>query len=99
MTRDNSCYLQLRKFCTATSLRNSTGLCLEVGQDLRMDERCLRRSVHSRSTITVALTDELGTTRYAFRGTRVSLSSMVDDPDGKKQEAKGSYDLIKEFGI
>jgi hypothetical protein len=50
-------------------------------------------------SVTLALTDELGTTRYTFRGTKVSLSSMVDVLDGKKQEAKGSYDLNKEFGI
>lgn len=50
-------------------------------------------------SITLALTDELGTTNYTFRGARVSLWSMVDDTNGKKQKATGSYDLTKEFGI
>ena len=58
----------------------------------------ITRTVAGDST-TLALTDELGTTRYTFRGTRVSISSMVDGPDGKKHEATGSYDLNKEFGI
>jgi hypothetical protein len=50
-------------------------------------------------SITLALTDDLGTTRYTFRGTKVFVSSMIDWDDGKKHEAKGSYDLTKEFGI
>jgi hypothetical protein len=52
-----------------------------------------------KDSVVVALTDTLGTTRYTFRGTRVALSSQVDNPAGGKAEATGSYDLKKEFGI
>ena len=47
----------------------------------------------------VSFTNDLGTTKFTFRGTRVSLSEMLDGPDGKKHEATGSYDLKNEFGI
>ena len=58
----------------------------------------ITKTVAGDATI-VSFTAEGDTTRYTFRGTHVTLSDIVEGPDGKNHEATGSYDLKKEFGI